>query len=51
MEGGKGLICALFKGIKKALGIYIYMKSWGLVGGASGWCVKGQMSDVNYEVH
>jgi hypothetical protein len=51
VEGGKVPTCALFKVIGKVLGLYIYTKGWWLVGGASGWCVKGKMGDVNYEIH
>jgi hypothetical protein len=40
MERGKGLTCALFKGIRKMLGWgFTFMKGWGLVRGANGWCM------------
>jgi hypothetical protein len=42
MEGGKGLTCALFRGIRKMLcwGFTFTQRAEGLVGRISGWCMS-----------
>jgi len=40
VERGKGPTCVLFKGIMKMLGWgFTFMKGWGLIKGANGWCM------------